>query len=66
MTAERSIEAMTESKPVAWWFAPPHGDAPIETPIYPLSVPCETRGDFRFRVVPLPTTTACVGIEVIA
>ena len=55
---------MSTTHPVAWWFAPPHGLAPVETPIHPMSAPCAVQGAFRFRVVPLPGTTSSVGIEV--
>lgn len=55
---------MSTTHPVAWWFAPPHGLAPVETPTYPMSAPCAVQEAVRFRVVPLPGTTSSVGIEV--
>ena len=55
---------MSTTHPVAWWFAPPHGLAPVETPTYPISAPCTVQGAARFRVVLLPGTTSSVGIEV--
>ena len=42
---------MSTTHPVAWWFAPPHGLAPVETPTYPISAPCTVQGAARFRVV---------------